>query len=65
MYSLRKIGSFVSLAIIIIAMSSCGGKEGSRTTGWSYNDPEMGGFESRDYLEQEAGPGLVLIEGGT
>ncbi len=65
MYSLKKIGSFVSLAIIIIAMSSCGGKEGSRTTGWSYNDPDMGGFESKEYIEQEAGPGLVLIEGGT
>lgn len=65
MYSLRKLVGFVTLAVMIIAMSSCGGKEGSRTTGWSYNDPEMGGFENPEYFEQEAGPGLVLIEGGT
>src|SRR5210317_16385 len=65
MYSLRKLIGFVTLAMMIIALSSCGGKEGSRTTGWSYNDPEMGGFENREYIEQEAGPGLVLIEGGT
>jgi len=65
MYSLRKIGSVVLMAVVFIALNSCGGKESSRTTGWTYNDPEMGGFESREYIEQEAGPGLVLIEGGT
>ena len=37
----------------------------SQTTGWVYNDPDNGGFEVKtDYIEQ-AGPGLVLIEGGT
>ena len=37
----------------------------STTTGWAYNDPESGGFEVRTAAEQETGPGLTLIEGGT
>ena len=37
----------------------------SSTTGWEYNNPENGGFEVRSAVEQETGPGLVLIEGGT
>jgi len=39
--------------------------ETSNSTGWSYNDPNNGGFENVDYWEQETGPGLVLIQGGT
>jgi len=51
-------------------MTSCGPKiqprkGASGKTGWAYNDPKMGGFEVAEYVEQEAGPGLVLIEGGT
>ena len=45
-------------------LSSCE-KNRSGATGWAYNDPKNGGFERIDYLEQETGPGLVLIEGGT
>lgn len=37
----------------------------SSTTGWAYNDPEFGGFEKSLVEEQETGPGLVFIEGGT
>lgn len=40
-------------------------KEASRTTGWNYNDPKMGGFEVAPFSEQITGPGLVFIEGGT
>ncbi len=67
MYTFRKIGSLILTASIIFALGSCGKKSGneSRTTGWKYNDPENGGFEVAKYVEQEAGPGLVLIEGGT
>jgi len=65
MYSLRKTIGLVSAAMIIIAFSSCGGSEGSQTTGWNYNDAENGGFEVSNFVEQEPGPGLVLIEGGT
>ena len=37
----------------------------STTTGWAYNDPDNGGFEVKVDYEQEPGPGLVHIEGGT
>ncbi len=40
-------------------------KEQSPTTGWNYNDRKNGGFELVAFEEQETGPGLVLIEGGT
>ncbi len=57
----------------LFALSSCSafGKKGkgvgteSTTTGWAYNDPDIGRFEVVDYTEQETGPGLVYIEGGT
>ena len=52
---------FVALGVLL---SSCG-KERSSSTGWAYNDPKNGGFERVPYIEQETGPGLVLIEGGT
>ncbi len=48
-------------AIILAGCSS----ERSEITGWSYNDPRNGGFEKIPYTEQETGPNLVLIEGGT
>jgi len=57
------INGFV-LASAMILFSSCG-KEKSSVTGWNYNDPKNGGFEVVPYDEQETGPGLVLIEGGT
>lgn len=40
-------------------------KERSNVTGWDYNNPDNGGFEVVPYEEQETGPGLVFIEGGT
>lgn len=52
-------------AIIAIASLASCKQEKSSTTGWAYNDPKNGGFEVVSYLEQETGPGLVLIEGGT
>jgi len=54
-----------SLIAGIFVMSSCA-DETSQTTGWNYNDPESGGFQKYDdYYEQETGPGLVLVEGGS
>ncbi len=47
-----------------IMFASCG-KERSPVTGWAYNDPKNGGFEVVPYEEQETGPGLILVEGGT
>jgi len=59
--SLKYIGMTAAAAVML---SSCA-KEVSRTTGWNYNDPNNGGYEKVPYIEQETGPGLVLIEGGT
>lgn len=46
-----------------LAFTSCK-KERSGATGWEYNNPKNGGFQKVPYLEQETGPGLVLVEGG-
>ena len=48
----------------MLVAASCS-KERSPVTGWAYNDPKNGGFEVMPYEEQETGPGLVLIEGGS
>lgn len=42
-----------------------GGRDQSPTTGWAYNNPDNGGFEVKTGYEQEPGPGLVKVEGGT
>ncbi len=57
---------FFGLGAIAVAsfLSSCD-KERSGATGWAYNDEKNGGFERQDYVDQETGPGLVLVEGGT
>lgn len=58
----------VILVSALILFSCKGGKRGdssvSPATGWSYNDPDNGGFEVAIGAEQKTGPGLVLIEGG-
>jgi gliding motility-associated lipoprotein GldJ len=48
----------------IFMLSSCG-RQKSSVTGWNYNDPKNGGFEVVPYEEQETGPGLILVQGGT
>lgn len=53
----------LAIALSVLAVSCA--KERSATTGWDYNNPDNGGFEKVPYEEQETGPGLVLIEGGT
>ena len=40
-------------------------KDNSRATGWKVNGKEGGPRGVADYHEQETGPGLVFIEGGT
>ncbi len=56
---------FVVLCCGLMLISCKGKKQKSHTTGWNYNDPEMGGFYVTDSPEQEVGPGLICIEGGT
>ena len=50
----------------ILVFSGCGGgSNASRGTGWDINS-KKGGFQYNiDFDEQETGPGLVFIEGGT
>jgi len=59
--------SLLIVATLTITLVSCGGskKNASSTTGWEYNSAKNGGFEYRADYEQEKGPGLVFIEGGT
>ena len=54
----------------MIFLAGCGSQgdglgDVSPTTGWDYNNPENGGFEVVTEHEQEPGPGLVYVEGGT
>ncbi len=67
--SCRKLFVCSLLLAAIICMPSCklfkGSKGTSPTTGWNYNDPDYGGYEVKHAVEQETGPGLVFIEGGT
>ena len=63
-----KYSALAKIFVLLIILSACGGggsRKISTTTGWSYNDPEMGGFEVKFGYEQETGPGLIFIEGGT
>ena len=53
-------------------MAGCGligkgrGKSGaSHSTGWEYNDPKNGGFQTDNGYKQETGAGLSFIQGGT
>lgn len=47
-----------------VAISSCS-RDYSSTTGWDYNNPKQGGFQKVPFVDQETGPGLLLVEGGT
>jgi len=64
MKSMKFLSGIVMIAVVALGVTSCS-KPTSRTTGWAYNTPDNGGFQVKRYLEQKAGPGQVLIEGGT
>ncbi|MCF8360076.1 MAG: SUMF1/EgtB/PvdO family nonheme iron enzyme [Prolixibacteraceae bacterium] len=63
------------LIILIVGFLSCKqskkatpfGSTGqaSRTTGWTAGEMEVFGFTDPRYIEQQTGPGLVLVQGGT
>lgn len=61
---LQRIGQISLLIAGVLLLGSCK-KEASKSTGWEYNNSKNGGFEVRPYAEQQTGPGLVFIEGGT
>jgi len=64
MINYSKIFAAFTMVISLGLLYSCH-KEVSRTTGWEYNNSKNGGFEKPDFKEQQPGPGLVAIEGGT
>lgn len=59
-----KLFIYLTFGFLGFTIASCS-YESSNATGWNYNDPKNGGFQKTPYVEQETGPGLVLIEGGT
>lgn len=60
--------AFFALALSL-GLISCNNsrdyKDNSRATGWDLNSKEGGFNYNADYEEQEAGPGLIFVEGGT
>ncbi len=56
---------FLSLLGLLIVSCGKSDKGLSSTTGWAYNNRENGGFEVVEGYEQESGPGLVFVEGGS
>jgi len=58
-----KIKALSAIVIATMLLTSCAKK--SNTTGWNYNDPEMGGFQVTKGAKQVTGPGLIAIEGGS
>lgn len=56
----------VFIALVCSLFLACGGRNNvSRATGWGINS-KQGGFQYNiEFEDQENGPGLVLIEGGT
>ena len=68
--NLKNLTILLSCAVLI---ASCKGKglfgkkkhEKSDVTGWNYNDKNMGGFQVAKASDQQTGPGLVFVQGGT
>jgi gliding motility-associated lipoprotein GldJ len=64
----NKLSAFPFVLVAFMVLTSCGGggdlKE-SPTTGWGYNNPDLGGYEVKTGHEQRTGPGLVFVEGGS
>ena len=60
------LNKFIFIAFLSLLFVACGGRNNmSRATGWGINSKD-GGFQYNiEYEDQENGPGLVLIEGGT
>ena len=54
----------VAMLAALGLIASCA-HERSNTTGWEYNNPRNGGFQKVPFFDQETGPGLILVEGGT
>ena len=72
MQRILNLKNLLFLSAVALLFSSCkngllGKKkhEKSDVTGWNYNDKNMGGFNVSKEKEQNTGPGLVFVQGGT
>ena len=63
--SIKNVYRLSLLALLSIIVTSCGKNNASRGTGWGINEKNKGFQYNTDFEEQETGPGLVFIEGGT
>lgn len=52
-----------SLILLGIVFTAC--YRNSSDVGWTYNEPQNGGFQKVPFLEQETAPGMVVVEGGS
>lgn len=55
---------FLAVAFAGLVIASCS-RDASESTGWDYNNVSQGGFQKVPYVDQETGPGLILVQGGT
>jgi gliding motility-associated lipoprotein GldJ len=60
-----KIAKLLLFAVVSVTLMASCARERSNTTGWELNNPNNGGFQKVPFVDQETGPGLVLVEGGT
>ncbi len=66
-----RVKNLIILLSCVALLSSCKGKlfgkksAKSDVTGWNYNDKKNGGFAVAKSKDQNTGPGLVFVEGGT
>ncbi|RMB57101.1 gliding motility lipoprotein GldJ [Dokdonia sinensis] len=63
--ALRMLGIATFSLLVASCSKSNNYKDNSRATGWKVNAKEGGPRGVADYQEQETGPGLVFVEGGT
>lgn len=71
---MKQYSVYIFVLFLSVGISSCskikntfgkGSKSRSSTTGWSYNNPDNGGFQYKNGYQAKIGPGLVHIPGGT
>ena len=61
-----KINKLILVASSMIIFASCSSRKESSSTGWEYNNPKNGGYETNEhFVEQKTGPGLLFVEGGS
>ncbi len=66
MRKLPKTGFLLLGVAATLSLASCQKKYAkSSATGWDYNNPKWGGFYVAQNKEEQTGPGLVFVEGGT